>query len=224
MPRKSLEKPRRKGKKIFDPAFKVPDAVTKFEPKVVIIGLIQPPLEDDEKGVLSLPSKTAINGNMKMENFKIEVGKMSTKIRWDISKEEGEKVSDEDKVETTEEEDNLIEEEEARSRIPYDPLLNECDLRKRRVTDIQENSRIYMPKPLNVAHEANINIRETIFENAFSRYVDSFCNETGKQKPNLTRSEMSGLAKLKKRVDDGSVVICETDKSMRSTSGWARST
>ena len=138
---------------------------------------------------------------------------MSTKIRWDISKEEGEKLSDEDKVETTEEEDNHIEEEEARSRIPYDPLLNECDLRKRRVTDIQENSRIYMPKPLNVAHEANINIRETIFENTFSRYVDSFCNETGKQKPNLTRSEMSGLAKRKKRVDDGSVVICETDKS-----------
>ena len=161
---------------------------------------------------------------MKIENFKIEIGKMSTKIRWDISKEEGEKLSDEDKVETTEEEDNHIEEEEARSRIPYDPLLNECDLRKRRVTDIQENSRIYMPKPLNVAHEANINIRETIFENTFSRYVDSFCNETGKQKPNLTRSEMSSLAKLKKRVDDGSVVICETDKSMRSTSGWARST
>ena len=68
------------------------------------------------------------------------------------------------------------------------PLESELDLRKRRVTDTRENSRIIMPKPLNVFHEANINVRDTIYENTFKSFFESECNELGKQKPNLSRA------------------------------------
>ena len=48
-------------------------------------------LDSDEKAVLSLPPKTAIEGILKFEDFKTEIGKISTKVRWEIQKEEGEK-------------------------------------------------------------------------------------------------------------------------------------
>ena len=134
-----------KNLKVFDPNFVVPQEVSNFEPEVVIIGDIFPPLDIDEKAVLSVPPKTAIEGILKFEDFKTEIGKMSTKVRWEIQKEEGEKLADDDNIETTEEDEELMAQEEARSRAPHDPLESELDLRKRRVTDTRENSRIIMP-------------------------------------------------------------------------------
>ena len=48
--------------------------------------------------------------------------------------------------------------------------------------------------------------RETIYMNTFQEI-----NEHGKQEPNCV--EMTGINKRRKRVDDGSIVITETDKS-----------
>ena len=49
----------------------------------------------------------------------------------------------------------------------------------------------------------------------YDAYVREFCDEEGVQEDNLTESEARGLKTLKKRVADGSLVICETDKSGR---------
>jgi hypothetical protein len=49
----------------------------------------------------------------------------------------------------------------------------------------------------------------------FDKYVEEFCDEDGLQESNLTEEETSGLKSLKKRVKDGSIVICQTDKSSR---------
>ena len=52
-------------------------------------------------------------------------------------------------------------------------------------------------------------------EGIFKEYLRQFCDKNGKQLPNLPRNSMRGLAKLKKRVDDGTCVIMETDKTGR---------
>ena len=133
---------------------------------------------------------------MSLTNFKFELGQMSTKLRYEIGREEGEKVDNEEEI--TEEMAEKIEELDAKSRLPHDPLLAELDLRKRCVTDTKENSRVIMPKPVSIKEEANINIREASFESVFNQFYSEDCNEKGKQKANLSKSEMSGLAKLKK--------------------------
>ena len=148
---------------------------------------------------------------MSLTNFKFELGQMSTKLRYEIGREEGEKVDNEEEI--TEEMAEKIEELDAKSRLPHDPLLAELDLRKRCVTDTKENSRVIMPKPVSIKEEANINIREASFESVFNQFYSEDCNEKGKQKANLSKSEMSGLAKLRKRVDNGTIVVMETDKS-----------
>ena len=138
--------------KVFDPKYEIPDSVKEDKPTVAIIGEINPPLDEDELACLSLPPKTAVNPAMSKSSFKTELGLCSTKVRWEIGKEEEEK--EDEKIELTEEEENLMEELDSKSRLPYDPILGELDLRKRKVTDTKDNSKVFMPKPLSVKEEA----------------------------------------------------------------------
>ena len=73
--------------------------------------------------------------------------------------------------------------------------------------------RVIIPKPVSIKEETNINIREASFESVFTKFYLEDCNEKGKQKANLSKTEMSGLAKLRKRVENGTIVMMETDKS-----------
>ena len=146
--------------KIFSPDFQVPE--TDQKPEILVIGDLQPPLDSDELAALTLHPKTAVNGTLKLEDFKLEVGQCSTKLRWEIGREEEEKVDVE--VETTAAEEEMMEETEARSRLPFDPRTLTLDLRKRKVTDTRENSRIYMPKPVSIREETNIHLREEIYD------------------------------------------------------------
>ena len=204
-----------KDAKIFDSGFETPEVVTDYKPpEIVQLGDISPPLDEDELSVLQLPTKTSVNGKLKLEDFKVELGMMSTKLRWEISKELEEKV-DEEEAEISEEDQEKMDEVEARARIPFDPNLKELNLNKRKVTDSKDNSMVHMPKPLPVDQESKISVRETTFEGIFKEYLRQFCDKNGKQLPNLPRNSMRGLAKLKKRVDDGTCVIMETDKTGR---------
>ena len=108
-----------------------------------------------------------------------------------------------------------MEETEAKSRIPYDPEAQTLDLRRRKVTDSKDNSRVYMPRPISLQQETFIGVREATCEAIFENYVKEHCNDKGAQPSNLSKQEMAGIAKLRKRVDSGSVVVMETDKCGR---------
>ena len=58
-----------KDVQIFNSEFVAPDEDCK--PDIITIGDIQPPLDEDELAALSLPPKTAVNGSLKLEDFKI---------------------------------------------------------------------------------------------------------------------------------------------------------
>ena len=65
---------------------------------------------------------------------------------------EAQEAQDKTKVLTEEEREEMLEEEEARTRQIYDPSKKEYDDRNRRVTDLKECSRVTLPKPLDVKH------------------------------------------------------------------------
>ena len=125
-----------------------------------------------------------------MEDFKVDLGMASTKARWERRKEMNEyrDLSAQDK--------ELREEEEARERSLFDPLIGEIDLTKRKQ---QKTAGSISPSLSLVQDEANINVREQTYQSIF----------------NLSKAEITGLTKFEKRVDNGNgtIMITETDES-----------
>ena len=103
----------------------------------------------------------------------------------------------------------------AKARMMFDDDTMELDCRKQRCTDAKHNTRIILPGPLSPRLERELESRRMEWIAIYDAYVREFCDEEGVQEDNLTESEAKGLKTLKKRVAEGSLVICETDKSGR---------
>ena len=65
----------------------------------------------------------------------------------------------------------LSEEIEARARQFYNPAENIYDYRKKRVTDIKENARVTLPRPLTEIQEAGIAIRRETFNRKVEDHI-----------------------------------------------------
>ena len=91
----------------------------------------------------------------------------------------------------------------------FEPEEQRFDLRKQRVTDMEDNARVNLPKPLVPAEEATIEIRR----NAYRKLEEDYKN--GKQPSNLTKSQENGLKSLRKRIKDKSIIVMSTDKSKK---------
>ena len=169
-------------------------------------------LDEDEKAALRLAPKTAILDKLNVEEIKVELAMCSTKLRWEIRKESDEKLDD-DEEKPTEEEKDHYDELEAEARQPFNPVKKSLDMRCRKVTDLKENSKIYLPKPLEIKEEAKISIRQERFEKIAKDYIEEKCTEKGEQETNLTQSQKRGISKINKRVKNKELVIMLTDKS-----------
>ena len=123
----------------------------------------------------------------------------------------GKKLEEEETI--TEEEQERFDTIEAESRQIFDPINKTLDMRKRRVTDLKENSRVTLPKPLPASDEAKINVRREKYESVFNTYAEEHCSEDGAQRSNLSQAQRNGLRKLQKRVQDGEIIVMMTDKS-----------
>ena len=93
----------------------------------------------------------------------------------------------------------------AKARIMFDDDTMDLDCRKQRCTDAKHNTRIILPGPLSTRLERELESRR--MEWIAIAYVREFWDEEGVQEENLTESEARGL---KKRVADGTLVVCET--------------
>ena len=180
------------------------------EIKVMVIGEVQ--IDDEELSVLKLPPDFAALANLSEEDFLHDEEMAMAKLRWEKKKMIEEDLGD-NNVTVTEEEKEEIDLIEAQSRQIFDPINKVLDLRKRRVTDLKENSKVYLPKPLPSYEEAKIEIRREQYEKVFKEYVNENCSESGGQKSNLTWSQKNGLKKLLKRKKDGDIIVLTTDKS-----------
>ena len=95
------------------------------------------------------------------------------KLRIQMHRELGEKLEDTAEnveMQMTPEEQEYMEEQEAKSRLTFDPVEKVFDDRKRRVTDLQEYSRITLPKPLPSKDETLIEMRREIHTRIYSTY------------------------------------------------------
>ena len=149
------------------------------EIKVVKYGDVE--TNEDEDAVLRLHPKMAIPRRLPEGYMAVNQDLGYTKIRWQLMKEgeeDGEITEKRRKTETETEEEKIIrmrkeennEIEEARTRQVYNPENKSYDERKMRVTDMQECTRIHLPKPLDVKREAEIELRRDIHRKVCETY------------------------------------------------------
>ena len=85
---------------------------------------------------------------------------------------------------------------------------------KRRVTDLAQNTKVYLPPPLNPTTEAGLAVKKQELMSTFKEFLGKSCDDRGNQKAtSLTKSQREGLASLKKRSKEGDLFILETDKT-----------
>ena len=65
--------------------------------------------------------------------------------------------------------------EEARTRQVYNPEDKSYDERKMRVTDMEECTRITLPKPLGIKREAEIELRRNVHKKVSEEYRREKC-------------------------------------------------
>ena len=97
--------------------------------------------------------------------------------------------------------------------MTFDPLNKIYNDRKRRVTDLEECSRITLPRPLPTKHETWIEMRRGIHGNIYKEHRKDNCNKKGEQASNLTEEQQQGLKSLKTRIKNKEIVVLKTDKS-----------
>ena len=139
------------------------------------------------------------------------------KLRYEISRDNEEKITDElgEEIEDqiTSEEREKLDEIEAMSRQIFDPKTKVFNLQKQRVTDMEDNARVTLPKPLPPSDEANIEIRRNMYKKMEDDYKEKYCDSAGKQPSNLTKQQEIGLKRLRKRLREKEIIIMKTDKS-----------
>ena len=93
----------------------------------------------------------------------------------------------------TQEEEDKLEELEAKSRMTFDPINKIYDDRQRRVTDLDECSRVTLPKPLPTKEENLIEMCRSIHSKIYRDYRQERCKKSGEQVSNLTEEQEKGL-------------------------------
>ena len=189
--------------------------VEENEQQVKVLGDIE--IDENENDLLKLTPNYQLLEALTDEEFALELELCNTKYRWTMMKEnkESDDIQTTEEEKPTEEEQKLIEKIEAESRQVFNPIEMNFDLRKKRVTDLRENSRVILPKPLPINQEALISLRREKYNTVFRDFRRETCNSRGEQRLNLTFSQRKGLQKLKKRIKNGEIVIMLTDKSGR---------
>merc|ERR1711954_415411 len=204
---------------------------------VPIYGNVQ--VDQEELDAMSLNPKFTQYQKVQMSDVDLEKEVCNTKIRWKeqekIYKRNEEDtgnmrikvslcVKDGKVVPQTEEKPMFIREEKSEQKTEeqvmreeiqqeayrevHDPERKTLDYRKLRTTDVKSCKRVYIPRPLASETEGELWTRNTLVK----KVVKEFQLDAKKVK-NLTRLEYNGLQKLKRRVQEGSIIVFETDKS-----------
>ena len=158
--------------------------------------------------MLRLHPKFCLIGNLKLTDLEHEQEAALAKMRMEISKEQ-------EQEELNEEEKYINQEIEAKARQVFDPVDKTYDARKRRVTDLQECTRITLPKPLSTQEEVNLEMRRTTQHEIFRKFINKNTDKNGAMRSNLTEDEKSGLKSLQKRINNRELIILKTDKSSK---------
>ena len=177
----------------------------------------------EEELIIKKHPKFALLENLRIEDLELDLELGFGKFRYTVNGEIQEKREREREKEKTgigDEEDEMTAEERleseilnAKSRQAFDPVERQYDARNIRVTDLEINTRVTLPKGLPEDQEAWLEIRRSKYAQVCRDYIRKNCSEKGEQRSNLTKDELVGLISLKKKIKEGSLVIMSTDKS-----------
>jgi len=204
------------------------EAMRKEKVKVEAIGEVD--LDKDEIALLSLPPKFAVRRNINEIDIQTDNELCMAKTRYQIHRERelinskefkggGEQVAKRQRILTEEEIKELeeIEEIEAEGRQIYDPLSKCFDHGNKRATDCQKNKKVSLPKHVDIFSESVIQLLKDKISKTSKKFIALKCNDKGEQESNLSRSEMRGLRKLRKRIKNKEILAIKTDKSGKLT-------
>ena len=164
-------------------------------------------MSNDENELLKLGPKFNTFTELNEENFSTDREVCFTKYRWDVmSKCEG----DDEMTEEEKEQEELF---SAEARQIYDPEGKTINLAKQKATDVKHNARVVLPKAMKPTDEAMVEVKRAEWTLVWNDYFSKECDERGRQQSNLTPAQKRGLKNLLKRVKDGEIVVCQTDKS-----------
>ena len=169
-------------------------------------------IDDDEREVLEMPPKFACFNLLSEEGFEVDVEICGAKHRWEMRNKDDE-VSEEEVEQAEPPLLELLEVLDAQSRQVFDPEEGNLDMRKRKATDVKHNTRVGLPKALKPSEEAMIEVRKAEWMRVFRELAAEVCDEKGQQQSNLTPAQRRGLQKLRKRIKEGELIVCMTDKS-----------
>ena len=151
-------------------------------------------ISSDEKAVLSLPPKFATFDRIDKLRCEGEVEKGLAKLRWSRKREDSE-----------------------HRDIEQDRFYRETekvfDFGKMRATDFPFNPRITLPEPIDRREE----IRMIALKNRLGAITDEYISSKSDEdlQSNLDPLQKRGLQSLRKKVENGEVVVYQTDKSGR---------
>ena len=173
-------------------------------------------LTEDELGVLKKGPSFTIRNVMDKEAFMAEVEKgLAKKMYSDIGKDVEDKEEEVDSAEAKRI-DDLVAWIDEKSAMIYDFESKTMDFGRSKATNWKRNKRIKLPKASSSLLEASMEIRRKaagkIYEECI-KLLDDGAETIGMD--NLTAGEKRGLKSLKKKVKDGNLLICQTDKSGR---------
>ena len=104
---------------------------------------------------------------------------------------------------------------EIEAKTVFNEEENTIDYGKKRATDCKHNTCVKLPGPKSTKVEEGIEFRRMSWKKIYRDFRGEFTDEKGVQESNLTSQEDKGLKKLRKRVQDGVLVVVRTDKSGR---------
>ena len=185
---------------------------------IEILGDVE--MTNDELAVLKLHPKFSIISSLKEGGIDFEQEAAFAKMRIEITKDAERSEGNDEHITEEERKDDenrrkVMDEHEAESRQVFDPVKGVFDNRKRRVTDLKECNRVFLPKPLEAEQEAMFEVRRSTQRRIYNQCRDENCNKFGDQRSNLTAGQEAALKNLMKRVAKRDLIIMKTDKSGR---------
>ena len=154
-------------------------------------------IDDDERAALRLHPNFAVLKYLEDEEQERDIELGLTKLRYEARNREerkkignveyeisdGKRIRLDAEIETREREKEreLI---EARERQIFDPVSKTFDFSKRRVTDMKENSKVYLPKPLKANEEGELEMIREVLMGEFKKYKREQEIEFEKRKEN----------------------------------------
>ena len=105
--------------------------------------------------------------------------------------------------------------QERKSELVYDFEFKDLHFSRQKATGIKNDKRVTLPKANNIQLEAFMEVRRRRASQLYDMCVKKLGEGCEKGMDNLTAGEKRGLKSLKKRVADGEIIVCQTDKSGR---------